>query len=604
MDRGDLFDSDGFGGGRSAPELTALLLELGRLVKARRFYPAGDARLVRLFERGLRAWQADLARHGALELEVAAGGFRTWPQGETLGARQLSELVEELRARGVSRVRLDADIDAEALAGLVEVLATDRDTLVEEGGTEAALLARVPMGIALNEGARSEGFAREAFGPELGSEEEGEWSLDEPSFVDEPSFAAEPAEPGAAPSAGVGGETASFETGPADDGGSGDEVEWQMEDDPVADLSAPAAEATRTRAKTPPRAAPAPLQAHGAGLEGTLTELQECADASSYADAARHAVHEAERASEEGRYDDAYRVLVALARDATGGAKRSPRQADLARSFLSSLASGMRLTDLLDRACAPEHESSVEATQVLLALGEDVAASLIRDAETERDPARRGRMHGIVIALGEKALPELLRALEGDSPAAMRSAARLAGDIQNPAATSRLVALLDHGDAGVREEAAKALVRIGDPRALHALVRALRSSTPGLPALAVYCLAASGSPAAVRPLAELMEEAARDGRVELARETIRALGRLGREEAARPLAEVLLRRSLWQRRRLRDLKVAAAAALGALPGDEAVGALAQAVGARDPQIRRAAQMALERRAQALAGGRR
>jgi hypothetical protein len=47
---------------------------------------------------------------------------------------------------------------------------------------------------------------------------------------------------------------------------------------------------------------------------------------------------------------------------------------------------------------------------------------------------------------------------------------------------------------------------------------------------------------------------------------------------------------------LRDLKSAAIAALGGVPGDEAVAALAQVAQTRDAQLRRAAQTALDRRA--------
>jgi hypothetical protein len=48
---------------------------------------------------------------------------------------------------------------------------------------------------------------------------------------------------------------------------------------------------------------------------------------------------------------------------------------------------------------------------------------------------------------------------------------------------------------------------------------------------------------------------------------------------------------------LRELKAAAASALGSVPGDEAVAALARAAQTRDGQLRRAAQAALDRRAQ-------
>ena len=56
---------------RTAPELATLLLELGRLIRARRFYKPGDARLANVFTRSLRAWRADLERRiGQVDSQV------------------------------------------------------------------------------------------------------------------------------------------------------------------------------------------------------------------------------------------------------------------------------------------------------------------------------------------------------------------------------------------------------------------------------------------------------------------------------------------------------------------------------------------------------
>ena len=79
---------------------------------------------------------------------------------------------------------------------------------------------------------------------------------------------------------------------------------------------------------------------------------------------------------------------------------------------------------------------------------------------------------------------------------------------------------------------------------------------------------------------------------------IRTLGRLGRAEAGTALVGVLERRVRLGGGWLRELKSAAVAALGGIPGDEAVAALAQAAQTRDTQLRRAAQTALDRRAHA------
>jgi HEAT repeat protein len=594
MNPANSFEQPRSGDGRSAPEVMVLLLELGRLVKARRFYSPGDPRLVKLFERGLRAWQADLARHGALELSVDSEGFRSGPDTELLGARQLDELVRELVERGVSHMRLEADIDAEALAGLVEVLAADRDAVESEGGPAAALHARVPLGIALDAARPHGALSRDGSAGEerLGLEDDdAQWTLQWEQSGGS-NDAAEVAHP---------------ETLAADDVAAdlaGEESIWEIADGPADDLSATtgpcvgedaAAAARGEHAESASRLAPS--------LGDLLQELDECGDAAAYAESARRVAPHTPPATEEDRHDEAFEILRHLSQHAAQGRKRSARQAALAQSFLGGLASGARLADLLERVCAPEHETSVRAAQVLLQLGEDAAAALVQAAELETDRTRRARMHGVLIALGEKALPELVRLLDTSAAASVRTAVRLLGNIQSPAATARLVALLEHPEASIREEAAKALVRIGDPQAISALVNALRSTLPGLSAVAVYCLAASGSPRAVRPLVELLERAWRDGRTDVAREAIRALGRLGRQEATRPLADLLFRKGLLRRRRLRELKVAAASALGCLPGDEAVGALAQAVGSRDGQIRRAAQLALERRAQTLGPGR-
>jgi len=208
-------------------------------------------------------------------------------------------------------------------------------------------------------------------------------------------------------------------------------------------------------------------------------------------------------------------------------------------------------------------------------------------------------MHGILIAMGDAALPELLQAMDGAQPGRVRSAVRLAGEMQNPGAVPRIEALLASDDASERQEAAKALVRIGDPQAIEVLASALHSRVSDVPSLAAFCLGAAGTTRAAQALLQSLDEATAAHRFPFAVEVIRALGRLGRAEATPALADLVLRRSIRRRRQFRDLKLAATAALGRLPGDDAVGALAQAAQSRDTQLRRAAQTALDRRANAI-----
>lgn len=752
MDSADLFDPGTEAQARSGSELTALLVELARVVKARGFYAPGHPKLATLFERGLMTWRGDLERHGDLEFEVVGAGFRSAGVREVVGHAQLAGLHQALSERGVRHVRVEAWIDAEAFAGLVEALCLDPGALAAQGGALRALYTRVPMGIVLNE-TPAEALAAEAAAPAPADEAEAmaldddeamaldaseieaaALALEDPTgptepldawdtptdpvphddaapdvgafFDDEeeaaegggpdtslfgppagrdgfgeedetPAFAADDDEPEAfSPGAtfDLGGEDApAADRAPAVPAGAGgaDEGDFSFVDDadaPAADAAPPeedldargdlfgpaAAEERRGEAPAEARAAEPAAGPEGFEAEFTfadeapaaaadeaeeieltdlpeeapadrrpswgeleegplergvvdlrsaevvdlLRELHDCEETTQYLELARRACQHAERAAEGGRLEDAYRVMLVLSLHASQHGKRPDRQTELAQEFLVSIARGERLEHLIDRACAPGPESSVRATQILLQLGEEVVPALLGAAVLEKDPDRRGQMHGVLIAMGEKTLPELLRAMDADDPELVRTAVRLAGETQNPGAIAKLADLLKSSpDREAREEAAKALVRIGTPRAVEILVGCL--DDPRMGDVAVYCLGACGSARPVEPLVAAMHAAIDAGRLDRAREIIRALGRLGRAEAVPALAELLLRKSVLGRRKLREVKLASATALAGLPGDEAVGALAQAAQSRDPQLRRVAQTALDRRARSL-----
>ena len=529
MNEADLIGTEGLEG-RSAPELTALLFELGQVLKARRFYPGGDARFVRLFGRVLRGWQADLARHGALEIEVDARGFRAPPTRERLAPAQLSDLLGDLSRRGVGRLILEEDIDADAFAGLVETLAAPLEVLEAEGGVVVALHSRVAGGIRIDSA----------------------WGATQTQQLGPPDEGAMVPEAGFAKPLGVAG----------------------------ASVSEPDPELFE--------------------LEALLADLEACQEAPRYQDLARRAVQLANRAVAVGRIPLARIVVLALSRHVAEGPKRPERQADIARDFLLPLASGPMLDALVESAGDADPNARVPSCQVLLQLGREAVPTLLRAAVLERNEPRLVRLHGILIELGEKALPELLDSLESEHPEVVRCAVQLLGEIGSPESVPRLAALLLAEDDPVWRDAARALARIGGAAAVGALGSALGAGRPELTSLAVQCLGLTDTPRNVGPLTEAIELSLRSGPVSMGREAIRALGRQGRPEAARPLTRLLERNGLRHRKRLRDLKTAAVAALGTLPGDEAVAALARVVGARDMKLRRAAQSALERRARSLA----
>ena len=331
-----------------------------------------------------------------------------------------------------------------------------------------------------------------------------------------------------------------------------------------------------------------------------LADLDRSEDDFRYNDLARRAEMLAASLSDEGRREAGIRAIRLFVQHAGDGAKRTPRQREVAAEQLERLATGSRLDDLIELSCGEDAAAALDASQLLLAAGAPVVAPLLRKALRERKPERRAQLQATLIALGEVLVPELARALEAEGVAELRAAVRLAGETQNPEFVDRLEDLLMHPEPSLRQEVAKALARIGDARSTEALARALASPLEGVPASAAYCLGTSGSGRAVEALLAALLAALDAGDFGFAGEVIRALGRLGRPEATADLAAVLLHRGMRKRRQYRELKLAAASALGRIPGDAAAGALAQAAHARDTQLRRAAQTALDRRNRQLA----
>jgi HEAT repeat protein len=327
-------------------------------------------------------------------------------------------------------------------------------------------------------------------------------------------------------------------------------------------------------------------------LDEMLDELGGCESPSAYIDGMRRAVTEAERARDA---DVMFRVISVLAEHVE---TKEPRVSDSARDFLAPLAMGPALSDLLERAARGSGADQVRAAQILVLVGEPAAAAVLDRMPAYPESLQRERIIPLLLALGERAAPELLNRLERPDPAIARSAAHVLGMLQHPAAVPRLSDLAVGADPLLREEAARALVRIGTEDAVAGLARGLRSER-SVVISSVQHLAGTASPKAVAPLGHALERALEAKDVELAKEVVRALGRLGRPEANGIFGSLMHRKAGITGRWLKDVKVAAATALSSVPGDQAVTLLAEALQSRDEPLRKAAQRALDRRAEAV-----
>ncbi len=326
----------------------------------------------------------------------------------------------------------------------------------------------------------------------------------------------------------------------------------------------------------------------GAELSAALASLEVCADAHAYTQLVLQVERSADVLLRGKNARLAYAAVPILARHAEDP-ERSPRLRAEAHDRLARLLSAEQMLDLVvEQACSPG-VGSVEAARVLMMLG---AAGVPRVLERVTGAEGEARRHAaaLVLALGEQAFPLLVEELVSDDAARSRRAARLLGDLQHPGGIEFLVRHLAFPDPMVKKEIARALARIPSERATAALVAAL-GADPATAEIAAAALGHAQSDSALEALLRVADSGS-PCPVLVRREAIRSLGRLRRSEALPQLERVLRRRTWFQRKWNRTLRVAAAQALGRLGGARAFALLEEHARSGDPAVREACSESL------------
>ena len=341
------------------------------------------------------------------------------------------------------------------------------------------------------------------------------------------------------------------------------------------------------------------LTQHVAELVRLLAELERCDDVGGYnllANKVETCVDVLVRAK---RLLDGYRAALVFSRHATDREIRSDAIRREASDRLRRLAGSETLLDaIVEQACTATGLASVQATQVLIAIGAPAVGALLSHCAEARD-ASRERASQTLIAMGDVALAAVVDELRSGASERARRAARLLGEMQNPRGIQFLADTLRSSDLALAREAARALARVATDAAVAELVAGLKLAAPVAETCA-GCLGAMRQAAAARALGELLD-LERDYPDGLRREAIRSLGRLGSVEALNRLKRVLDHAPLLGRARFRALRIAAAQAIGQIGGPVAIQTLLPHARRGDSEVRQACQEAIRRIERSVAG---
>jgi len=287
-----------------------------------------------------------------------------------------------------------------------------------------------------------------------------------------------------------------------------------------------------------------------------------------------------------GAYDDAKTVTAALAVRARAAAALGR---DACRAALDRLGESLAMLDTI----ALLNEVNAEARQTIRAIVDDIgpaAIEALKPALTTEDDTDASRFAGdAIVAFGAAAIPRLAGQIDDARWFVQRRAVQLLGQIGRPEAVPILQPLLRKSDPRVAQAAISALTFIPDPAAARAIHTVLRAATGEIRRAVIDALVAQRDPRVVPMLVRIIEESdplAKDHEVVL--ETIAALGLVPSEAGVAALATVIARRGFFGRRKLRALKERGVEALARIGTPAAQAALTNAAKNGDRVLRKIA----------------
>lgn len=314
----------------------------------------------------------------------------------------------------------------------------------------------------------------------------------------------------------------------------------------------------------PPEAVPAQQE-----LVKRLSELDAAADGARYAALATDLVRYVREMNPPFKHEDVYRALRVLSTHSEGREDRDPAIVPEAMTALQELASPQMIAFLVDRLLRRTHTAATKLMGLLWQIGPGAIPALIEPLGRARTVSQRRMLADTIAGFGEAAIPLLLGPLSDERWYVVRNAVTILGEIGHPAAIRALEPICAHPDPRVPKEAMKALGKIGSHEARAILEMHLRHAEGEVQLLAAFALGQMRDPEAVPALLSLVSQPLWRVRVELHREVIKALAKIGGPAVVPAIGRVFRRRSILFPQRNEALREIAAQALARINSEEA-----------------------------------
>ena len=226
--------------------------------------------------------------------------------------------------------------------------------------------------------------------------------------------------------------------------------------------------------------------------------------------------------------------------------------------------------------------------------GKIVVWRLMDHLAEESDGQVRKSLAEVLIRQGTSAMSILFEYLSDERWFVVRNAVAILGEIRREESIEPLQTSLGHRDVRVRRETIRALTKIGGNNAIGSLLRTVIGNDVEMSRQALLSLGAMKSEAAVPTLIKVVKGMSNtSGVVEIKKDAIKALGKIGSEEALSALTDILNARTFWRRSVVDDVRATSALAIAGIRSDKTMVILQNAMDDKSEIVARAATKAFK-----------
>lgn len=261
--------------------------------------------------------------------------------------------------------------------------------------------------------------------------------------------------------------------------------------------------------------------------------------------------------------------------------------------FIYNVINETRIKTLIDILLqhADNQQVNEKFIKIFSAVGEPAVEAMLERLTTANDIRTRRILINEITKLGDVAFNRVMYHLSDERWYVVRNMVTILGVFAKPESLDRLFEIAKHPDTRVRKEVIKTIARIRHPKVFPFLKEMLSQESDDIKLLIIFSLGIMRSVDAIEDIARIAEN---DKNINMRKEALVALGRIGTQKVFEILKRYALKKSFFKKAENKILRVAAINGLGEIRTHESANILEQLLKDSDPDVRDAAFESLQK----------